>query len=204
MASREDWRRFAALQIDFSAIQLEPQDQEHYFCTPEGAEIIGWCNGIHFILLPGDEAVYCVSPEMGEEDTFVLPVAGDFREFLSFLLYCRGASALEQIAWFSREQIEDLLREDRACEAKGELPEYYGAQRQALRTIEEAFSLGPREPYERVRALQKAFDPSVLTFSDEYYEVLGLENPRKTEEKKSGEEPAAFCMEASFPEKKPE
>lgn len=95
------------------------------------------------------------------------------------MLYCRGASALEQIAWFSREQIEDLLREDRACEAKGELPEYYEAQRQALCAIEEAFSLGPREPYERVKALQKAFDPSVLTFSDEYYEVLGLENPRE-------------------------
>ena len=31
--------------------------------------------------------------------------------------------------------------------------------------------------------MQAAFDPSALVFSDEYYDVLGLENPRdaKTE-----------------------
>lgn len=31
------------------------------------------------------------------------------------------------------------------------------------------------DPYEPVKALQGAFDPGVLTFSDEYYDVLGLE-----------------------------
>ncbi|MFR3921564.1 MAG: hypothetical protein ACLTYN_05850 [Dysosmobacter welbionis] len=28
-----------------------------------------------------------------------------------------------------------------------------------------------------MKALQAAFDPSVLEFSDEYYDTLGLENP---------------------------
>ncbi len=30
--------------------------------------------------------------------------------------------------------------------------------------------------------MQAAFDPSALLFSDEYYDVLGLENPRHPEE----------------------
>lgn len=38
------------------------------------------------------------------------------------------------------------------------------------------------EPYQRVKALQAEFDPAGLEWSDEYYDVLGLENPRYPEE----------------------
>ncbi len=40
----------------------------------------------------------------------------------------------------------------------------------------------PQDPFDRVKALQAAFDPSALEFSDEYYDTLGLENPRHPEE----------------------
>ena len=44
-----------------------------------------------------------------------------------------------------------------------------------------AFGLEPADPFEPVKAMQAAFDPSALVFSDEYYDVLGLENPRNPE-----------------------
>ena len=89
MSTREDVKTFFGLPLDFSMLELEPEtdaDPVRYFCTPENAEIIGWGScGTHFVLLPGDEAVYCVEPELAEEGTFVLPVGADFREFLSHL-----------------------------------------------------------------------------------------------------------------------
>ena len=178
MSSREDVRTFCSLPIDFSSIELEPcLDAEPYFCTPEGAEIIGWLNGIHFILLPGDEAVYCVEPEMGEEGTFVLPVGRDFREFLSYLLTCKCTSPLAQIAWLEEDGFRQLLA-DNAQNTWPGCEETLRNQAAALDAIADCFDLVPKDPYGAVRALQAAFDPSVLTFSDEYYDTLGLENPR--------------------------
>lgn len=49
----------------------------------------------------------------------------------------------------------------------------------AALAIAEAFHLGPQDPFAKVKALQAAFAPAVLRFSGEYYDVLGLENPRK-------------------------
>ena len=46
----------------------------------------------------------------------------------------------------------------------------------------ETFGIQPRDPFQRVKALQAAFDPSKLEFSDEYYDTLGLDNPRHPEE----------------------
>ena len=66
--TRDDLRVFQGLEIDFSSIGLEQQDSSPYFCTPVGAEYVGWigCDGVHFVLLPGDERVFCVDPAMGE------------------------------------------------------------------------------------------------------------------------------------------
>ena len=38
--------------------------------------------------------------------------------------------------------------------------------------------------------MQTAFDPTALVFSDEYYDVLGLENPRDPEEQTEHYAPA--------------
>ena len=80
--TRDDLRRFQGLDIDFSAIGLMPQENFAYFCTPVNAEYVGWvgCDGIHFILLPGDERVFCVDPSMEYSDEYVLLVGGNFRE----------------------------------------------------------------------------------------------------------------------------
>ena len=176
--TRDDLKTLCALGIDFESIGLmEPGvAQEPYFCTPVGAEYVGrlGVDGIHFILLPGDERVFCVDPAMGEPGTYVLPVASDLREFLSFVLFCRDANPLSQIWWLEEERFRTLLTEDAGnawpgCEA------FFTRRDAALAAIARAFDLEPRDPYEPVRALQRAFDPGVLTFSDEYYDVLGLE-----------------------------
>ena len=175
--TRDDLAKFRELDIDFGSIGLTQAENVAYFCTPVGAEYVGWigCDGIHFVLLPGDEGVFCVDPAMGEDGTYVLPVAADFREFLSFVLYCRDANPLSELAWLSEERFCQLLAED----AGQPVDQAFEAKRTAaLDAIAHAFVLAPRDPYEAVKALQSAFDPACLTFSEEYYDVLGLENPR--------------------------
>ena len=118
MSTREDVKTFFGLPLDFSMLELEPEtgaDPVRYFCTPENAEIIGWGScGTHFVLLPGDEAVYCVEPELAEEGTFVLPVGADFREFVSHLLYCKCTSPLAQIFMLDATRFRKLLEDNDA------------------------------------------------------------------------------------------
>ena len=179
-ATRDDLRRFCALEIDFESIGLmEPgMDQSPYFCTPVGAEYVGrlGCDGIHFVLLPGDERVFCVDPAMGEPGTYVLPVAEDMRQFLSFLLYCRDASPISQIWWQGEERFRRMLEEDAQARWPGCEP-FLTKKEAALSAVREAFGLIPADPYAKVKELQTLFDPEVLSFSDEYYEVLGIERP---------------------------
>ena len=176
--TRDDLKVFRALDIDFDSIGLEPNaGAVPYFCTPVGAEEVGsiGCDGIQFILLPGDEAVYCVDPSMGEIGTYVLPVGSDLREFLSFVLYCHDANPLSQIYFLSEERFQTFATDEAEARESGELEELFEAKDAALAKIAEAFGIAPIEPYARVKALQGAFDPSVLRFSDEYYDTLGIE-----------------------------
>lgn len=179
MSTREDLRRFYALKIDFESLGLIPsQEPVAYFCTPADAEIFATLgvDGIHFILLPGDERVFCVDPSMGEIGTYVLPVAENFRQFLSFILYSRDANAVSQIYWLSEERFRQLLKEGREAQWPG-CEEFFAREKQALAAIREAFELEPVDPYGPVKAMQAAFDPSVLRFTPEYYDVLGLDMP---------------------------
>ena len=177
--TREDLRRFASLSIPFGAIGLEEPGvpQTPYFCTPEGAEYVArlGCDGVHFVLLPGDEQVYCVDPSMGEEGTYVLPVAENFRQFLSYVLFCGDASPIAQIWWLTQARFRSLLSPQEEDWPGRE--EFLREKEEALRAISQTFGVAPTDPWEPVRALQAGFDPSKVPFSPEYYEVLGLEPP---------------------------
>lgn len=181
MASQEDLKRFFALNIDFSAIGLAQVENAAYFCTPVGAEYIGWigCDGVHFILLPGDERVFCVDPMIMEEGRYVLPVAEGFREFLSFVLFCRDANPLTWLSWMEETRFRQSLEED-AAETRDGCEAFFAKKDAALRAIASAFDLEPEDPYAKVKVMQAAFDPACLTFSEEYYDVLGLDAPRHT------------------------
>lgn len=176
MSAREDLKRFYALDIDFGELGLHPcgPADVRYFCTPEDAECFGGprVDGVHYCLLPGEETVYVVRPSCGEEGQYVLPVAEDFREFLSFLLYCGAEAALEQMPlWDTEARFQAYLKEQEQA------PETQAA----LDVIASAFEVEPKNPYEKVKAMQASFDPSGLHFSGEYYDVLGLEDPRHPE-----------------------
>lgn len=178
--TRDDLKRLRALELDLEPIGLLELGQpiEPYFCTPVDGEPVGrvGCDGIHFVLLPGEERVFCVDPAMGEPGTYVLPVAADFREFLSFVLYCRDANPLSQLWWLTEERFRALLEEDRGAVWPGS-EAFFARKQAALERIARAFDLAPADPYQRVKALQAAFDPAIVKFSDEYYDVLGLERP---------------------------
>lgn len=197
MSSREDLQIFRKLPVDGTLIELEQGDGEPYFCTPEGAEIIGWLNGIHFILLPEDDTVYCVEPEM-EEGSFVLPVGRDFREFLSYLLYCKCTSPLAQIAGLEEAQFRALLREN-AEQVWPDCGAFLQERDRVLALLAETFHIQPLDPFQAVKAQQAAFDPETLHFSEEYYEVLGLVPPWQTAAAENcGDEraccPAEVCL----------
>ena len=187
MSTREDVKTFFGLPLDFSMLELEPEtgaDPVRYFCTPENAEIIGWGScGTHFVLLPGDEAVYCVEPEMAEEGTFVLPVGADFREFLSHLLYCKCTSPLAQIFMLDATQFRKLLEDNDANTWPG-CEEDFKSRDASLDLLAETFHIRSRDPFQRVKELQTGFDPSVLNFSDAYYDTLGLEKPKRGMQRK--------------------
>ena len=187
MSTRKDIQTFFSLPLDFSMLELEPEtgaDPVRYFCTPENAEIIGWGScGTHFVLLPGDEAVYCVEPEMAEEGTFVLPVGADFREFLSHLLYCKCTSPLAQIFMLDATRFRKLLEDNDANTWPG-CEEDFKSRDASLALLAETFHIRSRDPFQRVKELQTGFDPSVLNFSDAYYDTLGLEKPKRGMQRK--------------------
>lgn len=184
--TRDDLRRFRALDINFDSIGLlqSGADDFAYFCTPVDAEFVGrvGCDGVHFILLPGDERVFCVDPSMGERGTYVLPVAGDFREFLSFILYCQDANPLSQIYWMTRKQYQELAAEDADARKNEYQSRFFEEKDKALATTAKEFDLTPVDPFKKVKAMQKKFDPAVLNFSEEYYDAVGYVPPEETED----------------------
>ena len=116
---------------------------------------------------------------MGEPDKYVLPVAEDLRQFLSFLLFCRDSNPIAQLWWMEEEQFRSLLEEDAAAHREGCKP-FLARRNKALEVIARAFSLAPADPYAPVQAMQAAFDPGILCFSDEYYDVLGIERAERS------------------------
>ena len=184
--TRDDLRRFRALDIDFDSIGLlqSGADDFAYFCTPVDAEFVGriGCDGVHFILLPEDERVFCVDPSMGERGTYVLPVAGDFREFLSFILYCQDANPLSQIYWMTRKEYQELAAEDAAARENKYQAAFFEEKDKALAAVVKEFDLTPADPFKKVKAMQKKFDPAILNFSEEYYDVVGYKRPKEGDE----------------------
>lgn len=181
--TRDDLKRFRELDIDFDSIGLLQSGADDFacFCTPVDAEFVGriGCDGVHFILLPEDERVFCVDPSMGERGTYVLPVAGDFREFLSFILFCQDANPLSQIYWLTRKQYKELAAEDAEARENEYQAKFFEEKDKALAAIVKEFDLIPVDPFKKVKAMQAKFDPAALNFSEEYYDVLGYERPEE-------------------------
>ena len=104
------YKKYKKLKIDFSQLSLEPGDTSGgYFCTPKGAEIIGWTgvDGIHCCFVKGfGEMVFAVNPSNLPGD-YVHPLARSFEDFLRLILAC-GLDAAEQAWMWNRGEFDAL------------------------------------------------------------------------------------------------
>jgi len=169
------YEKYCQLDIDGRWIGLEKSDMcVEYFCTPIDAIVIGWENSIHYCFIKGyRDMVFAVNPETCV-DKYVYPLAANFKEFLRLILACGSTTAVEQIFGWSKEQFEDFLHSDDN--------KIFPEQAEVLKIVAEELKLQPmEEPYEYVKAVQELFDDGKIKYSNEYYDVLGLERPDGSE-----------------------
>lgn len=166
----ELFRRFRSLSNHSGLLGLEWSDNVDmtYFCTPIGAEIIGWpgVEGIHFCFIPSisSEMVFVVSP-MPCGGHYVEPVARNFRDFLSLVLFCKGASPLEGISYMNEKQFLELI------ESENNLA--WSDRDVTLEILHTKLGIEAQpDAFRYVRSLQAEFNYDIIPFSKEYYEIL--------------------------------
>lgn len=177
-----------------AAIGLEPgEETADYFCTPVGAAVLGWDNGIHYCVLEqfGD-MVFCVNPESCGEQ-YVYPLASSTEDFLRLLLATKHTNVMQQILWWDRAQYEAFLRAPDTV-AYNASP----AVVEALSLLRDEWGIVPMEdPFGYIKALQASFPYEKIPFSRAYYDTLGLALPDGTQPEEPAEaaEAVAFCIE---------
>ena len=176
------YEKYKNLKIDGSWIGLEAGAQTPYFCTPIGAEIIGWDNGIHYCFIKGfGDMVFCVNPETCC-DYNVYPIARNFCDFLGLILATGNTNTLQQIIWWDKKRFEDFVNSPEEQEYRVR-PEVQGV----LSTIRKGIDITPIDtPFEYVKDLQSNFPYEQIPFTNEYYDTLGIERPDGTEPEENG------------------
>ena len=176
------YEKYKNLKIDGSWIGLEAGAQTPYFCTPIGAEIIGWDNGIHYCFIKDfGDMVFCVNPETCC-DYNVYPIARNFCDFLGLILATGNTNILQQIIWWDKKRFEDFVNSTEEQEYRVR-PEVQGV----LSTIRKGIDITPIDtPFEYVKDLQSNFPYEQIPFTNEYYDTLGIERPDGTEPEENG------------------
>ena len=176
------YEKYKNLKIDGSWIGLEAGAQTPYFCTPIGAEIIGWDNGIHYCFIKDfGDMVFCVNPETCC-DYNVYPIARNFCDFLGLILATGNTNTLQQIIWWDKKGFEDFVNSTEEQEYRVR-PEVQGV----LSTIRKGIDIAPIDtPFEYIKDLQSNFPYEQIPFTNEYYDTLGIERPDGTEPEENG------------------
>lgn len=176
------YEKYKNLKIDGSWIGLELGAETPYFCTPIGAEIIGWDNGIHYCFIKGfGDMVFCVNPETCC-DYHVYPIARNFCDFLGLILATGNTNTLQQIIWWDRKMFDHFVNSPEEQEYKVR-PEV----KSVLNSIHKEMNVAPIDtPFEYIKDLQSDFPYEQISFTDEYYDTLGIERPDGTEPGKNG------------------
>ena len=157
------YETYLSLPIDKGLLCLAHGDiTAPYFCYPVNAKPIGFEGCILYCFLPEyGEMVFACNPESCAAQN-VYPLAATFEDFIRLILVCGTANPVEHMA--SKAKI--LTNE----------------QKNAVQQLQRAFGLSPMEnPFEYVKGIQKDFDGSKIQYSDEYYEVTGIENPKRAD-----------------------
>ena len=147
----------------------KPNKAEKYFCTPKNAHIFAsmGVGGVHYCTVDGfGETIFSIVPDSA--DKYVFPIAHDLAEFFSLIAALEGAQLLDQIPLFPKNIFENALKDHLA---------YADEERKAeLAKFTKMFGVVPaKTPYETVMDLQNEIDISKIEFSNEYYDVLGIE-----------------------------
>ena len=176
------YEKYKNLKIDGSWIGLEAGAQTPYFCTPIGAEIIGWDNGIHYCFIKDfGDMVFCVNPETCC-DYNVYPIARNFCDFLGLILATGNTNTLQQIIWWDKKRFEDFVNSPEEQEYRVR-PEVQGV----LSTIRKGIDIAPIDTlFEYIKDLQSNFPYEQIPFTNEYYDTLGIERPDGTEPEENG------------------
>ena len=176
------YEKYKNLKIDGSWIGLEAGTQTPCFCTPIGAEIIGWDNGIHYCFIKGfGDMVFCVNPETCC-DYNVYPIARNFCDFLGLILATGNTNILQQIIWWDKKRFEDFVNSPEEQEYRVR-PEVQGV----LSTIRKGIDIAPIDTlFEYIKDLQSNFPYEQIPFTNEYYDTLGIERPDGTEPEENG------------------
>lgn len=162
---KSTYQEFLRKNIDLSSLGIEKgTDGRTYFCTPQGASIIGReeVDGIHYCFIRGfGEMVFVVNPGNAASDC-VHPLANDFNDFLRLLLACGNVAALEQVWLWNRIQFETYLTENPPTEE----------QKTILSEISRKMLLTAMEdPFCYIKELQGTFDYSKIKYSKDYYDA---------------------------------
>lgn len=162
------YEKFLSLDIDCSLISLEKTGYADYFCSPTNAKAIGFEGCIMYCFIDGyGEIVFSCNPESCA-DINVYPLARNFADFISLILACGSANPVEQIVWMNKQQFEKHLQEEKEIQT--------AEQKELLALLEKEFHIAAMDnPFKYVKELQSGFDYSKIQFSDEYYDVLGIE-----------------------------
>lgn len=160
---------FQRLGVDTSCIGIANEDTKQCFCTPIGANIIGWDNGIHYCFIPRmGEIVFAVNPDTCCEH-YVYPIAANFTDFLSLILATHGTNAIQQIILWNKQQYTDFINSpDEVNYAKD------NKVMEVLVAIQRLGITPMQSPFEYVTSIQKSFDYSQIPFYDNFYTATGL------------------------------
>lgn len=157
-------QKFINCGIDLTSVGFRRrEDAAPYFCTPRGANIIGWAgvDGIHFCFIRGfGSMVFAVSP-MNSMPDYVHPIARDFCDFLCLLLACGDTAALEQAWEWNQAQFDAYLQENKPTQE----------QREILSDAAAKMKLSAMEqPWAYLHTLQAAFDYSQIRYTENFYD----------------------------------
>lgn len=165
------YEKFLSLNIDTSCIGLYHEEDKQYFCTPIGAKIIAWDNGIHYCFIEGfDEMVFAVNPDTGC-DYYVYPLAKNFYDFLSLILSTKNANTIQQVILWDKQQFIDFIN----------LPDNieYDSRPEVVIVLQiihkELDIYAMNYPFEYIKNIQRDFPYNKIKFSDEFYKTTGIE-----------------------------
>lgn len=157
---------------------MRTKDFPDYFCTPLNAVIFAHLgiDGIHYCIIKGENdiensPVYVVSPMMPEH--YVELVGRNLTDFLSLVISCKDASALEYISYASKNKFEKYI--DEIGNQQLDDSDYGKQVEKAVNVLQKAFGLqNIDDVYCHVNETKS--NPIYhlkLAFSKEYYDIIG-------------------------------